>query len=436
MKLRKNAIASGFRLASVTVVILIMVAGMITGALLFKRPHKSSVENRNLTRFPKFSVVSALKGDYFKDVATWYADTFPMRDKLISANNKVKGYYGIEQHEKMVTSVKEKADEIPVEDDTEVAELPTNVEAPTSGAVDEEVQDAVTNGMYIKDGVVYNIYYFYQEGVDRYVSLLNETAKTLDGTTQVYSILAPTNVILLDQKLQDKLGGSDETQALQYYASKFSDQVKTCYLPDIFKKHKDDYLFFGTDHHWTADGAYYAYKMFCKEKGIKAHKKDYFTTATYEPFLGTFYANLKDESLKNNPDSVKVYFPKGTNAAEIVGTDGQTTSGEVVRDDVYDENNKYLVFLGGDYPKTTIVNDEIDDDSACLMLCDSYGNAMAPFLVDHYHTVYVMDFRTAEDNICKFCEDNGIDDLIVLNSMKISSATSTLDRLQIDLLGQ
>ena len=25
-------------------------------------------------------------------------------------------------------------------------------------------------------------------------------------------------------------------------------------------QHRDEYIYFGTDHHWTADGAYYAYE--------------------------------------------------------------------------------------------------------------------------------------------------------------------------------
>ena len=78
----------------------------------------------------------------------------------------------------------------------------------------------------------------------------------------------------------------------------------------------------------------------------------------------------------------------------------------------------------------------IEDDSACVLLCDSYGNAFAPFLVDHYHTVYVKDFRYTDPDIVDFCAQNNVTDLIVLNTMKISSAKSTLAQLQIDLLGQ
>ena len=31
-------------------------------------------------------------------------------------------------------------------------------------------------------------------------------------------------------------------------------------------QHRDEYIYFGTDHHWTADGAYYAYEAYCESK--------------------------------------------------------------------------------------------------------------------------------------------------------------------------
>lgn len=433
----KNRIAAKFRTVAVSAVAILLVLGMLTGALFFIRPKKSDVEKRNLTRFPKFSIKRVLGGAFFKDVSTWYADTYPGRDGLIAVNNRVKNLYGFETKEKLVTKTKEKADEIPVEEEGEAEEVVKNVEAPTESAVDAEVQDAITNGLYIKDGIAYNIYYFYQEGVERYASILNATADALKDKTEVYSILAPTNVILLDKDTQKKLGGSDQTQTLDYYASKFSKDVHMVNVAKTYKKHADEYLFFNTDHHWTADGAYYAYTTFCKKKDIKAHKKSYFKNqADYKPFLGTYYQELKDETLAKNPDTVHVYVPQGTNESTTKARDGSTYDNQVIKEDTFDEANKYMAFLGGDQKLTTIVNDQIEDESACVLLCDSYGNAFAPFLVDHYHTVYVMDFRTADPNIVGFCEDHDVTDLIVLNTMKIASANSTLDQLQVDLLGE
>ena len=38
---------------------------------------------------------------------------------------------------------------------------------------------------------------------------------------------------------------------------------------DALRAHRDEYIYFNTDHHWTQLGAYYAYVEFCKKKGIE-----------------------------------------------------------------------------------------------------------------------------------------------------------------------
>jgi len=66
----------------------------ITGLLIPLRPTVSGIEKRELTKFPKFTISSFLDGEFFKGVETWYADTFPLREQLISINNSVEELYG------------------------------------------------------------------------------------------------------------------------------------------------------------------------------------------------------------------------------------------------------------------------------------------------------------------------------------------------------
>ena len=40
-----------------------------------------------------------------------------------------------------------------------------------------------------------------------------------------------------------------------------------------------------------------------------------------------------------------------------------------------------------------IENPNVDDDSSCVVIKESYGNAFVPFLVNNYHDVYVIDYR-------------------------------------------
>ena len=66
-----------------------------------------------------------------------------------------------------------------------------------------------------------------------------------------------------------------------------------------------------------------------------------------------------------------------------------------------------------------IENPEIRDGSSCLVLKESYGNCFVPFLVDHYETVYVVDFRYANVNVVDYVKEKNIQDLIIMNNITI-----------------
>lgn len=51
------------------------------GLLLPLRPKESELEKRELSKFPKPTVSTVLNGGFFSDISTWYADTFPLREK-------------------------------------------------------------------------------------------------------------------------------------------------------------------------------------------------------------------------------------------------------------------------------------------------------------------------------------------------------------------
>lgn len=87
--------------------------------------------------------------------------------------------------------------------------------------------------------------------------------------------------------------------------------------------------------------------------------------------------------------------------------------------------NRYNAFIFGDNPLTTIDNPQITDGSACLLIKESYGNAFAPYLVDHYAHVYVVDYRYYKDSLASLIKDKGITDVIfVNNAMAISEKNS------------
>ncbi len=433
----------------------VMLLGAFLGLLFFARPKTSEKEKRSLAKYPSFTMKTFLNGEYFSDVSTWYSDTYPFRDALVSADQKLKGLYGIESKTMMVGEEKQ-ADEIPdINDNTEaVTETTTaatteaatedteagatteattekvrEVDPPDSKGMDEEIQNQIQQNLYVKGDAAYSVYYFGKENCTNYVAALNNVAAELKGQTTVYNILVPNNSgVMLSEDELSKLAGSDQEQAIDYYYSIESDDVKTIDTIKTLREHNDEYLYFRTDHHWTQLAAYYVYQNFCKVKGIEAHDLSYYDKKEFKNFLGTFYSTLGNSNMEANPDTVDAYVPKGTNDMTFWDTDGKEWNWNVIYDvDSWASSSKYMTFIGGDRPMEVIENPQIKDGSSCVVLKESYGNCFVPFLVDHYQTVYVLDYRYTTVNVLDFVKEKQADDLIIINNITIIGSTSVVD---------
>lgn len=402
-----------------------MLLGGLTGLLFFARPTTSNAEKRTLTEFPELTAQTFWNGEFFHDLALWYSDTYPMRDTLIAADRKMENMYGLETSSRMVGN-QQKSDEIPEEKkeaegkDTETEKEVEKVSAPDSHAMEAEIQDQIQQNLYVKDDAAYELYYYKQEPAEIYTEAINNLAKELKGETEVYSILIPNNSgVLLSEKELSALGGSDQAQAIDYYYS-LEPNVTTIETMDILREHNDEYIYFRTDHHWTQNAAYYVYTNFCKEKGLKPNQLSDFEKKTFEPFLGTFYDALQSEAMAANPDKVEAYIPMATNELTFWDKEGKENKWEVVTDvSTWNKNALYSCFIGGDEPLVEINNPELDDGSSCVVLKESYGNCFAPFLVDHYQTVYVIDFRYTQNNVRDFVKEHKIKDLIIMNNITL-----------------
>ena len=121
----------------------------------------------------------------------------------------------------------------------------------------------------------------------------------------------------------------------------------------------------------------------------------------------------------DNPDTVVAYHPLSTEAT----LDYTDKNGQVIRwPIIYDQSNapasyKYGTFVGGDQPYTIIKNPALTDGSSCVVVKESFGNAFVPFLVDHYETVHVIDYRYWEGSVSDFVKTNGVDDVLFVNNL-------------------
>ena len=424
-------------------VMVIMALGCVLGLAFFARPSTSDYEKRTLTTFPAITLETFLDGTFTSEVSLWYADTFPFRDQLVQASRSLQNLYGVQPQTQMVGG-NVQADELPPIDSASSAsatssdsaasepEKREHVEQPEAQVMQEGIQDHIMQGLYVDGDRACSVYYFSEDAVRTYTDALNACADALDGVATVYSVLIPNNSgALLDEDVLAQLGGTDQKQALDYFHSLMNEKVKVVETYDALRAHRDEYIYFRTDHHWTQLGAYYAYQQLCEKAGMKASDISTWEHREYAPFLGSFYGELMLPAMEANPDTVHAYVPTGTNDMTYWDQYGTETKGHVIEDaEIYGDTGKYLCFIEGDQPLEKIENPTINDGSSCLVVKDSYGCAFVPLLVDNYQTVWVLDFRYYTDSsIPEFVREHDVKDVIFMNNMTIAGTDTAAQGL-------
>lgn len=427
----KNIIRKKYMRITVRVFTTVLLVIGFTGLLIPLRPKESQVEKRELTHFPKPTWETFTNGKFFDGISTWYADTFPFREGLTSANAKFKKLYGITTEEIHGDVVQ--GDEIP-DPDAEITSTPIPTATPTpepDATIHDEPEKAGT--IYVVDNRGFEIYGFSRDGADGYINMINTAAAQLKDVATVYDILVPTSIAVnLDEENQKKINSSSQEDTFAYVYGHLDPSIVQVPVLDILKKHNSEYLYFKTDHHWTADGAYYAYQELMNIKGVTPSPLSSYTKKEFDGFVGTFYSysNMSD-TLKNNPDTVVAYVP---NCNDMTYTDskGVEHKWNVVADATdYAEGSKYYCFIGGDQPYSKIENPNITDGSSCVVIKESYGNAFVPFLVNSYQTVHVVDYRYFTGNLINFVKENNVQDVIYINNANalIQSAVNNMNRI-------
>ena len=69
---------------AVSVILLFFLCVFVLGIALPLRKSYSDEEKRELKHFPAFSVYAVLNGQYFKDISSWYQDSYPGKEEWLS----------------------------------------------------------------------------------------------------------------------------------------------------------------------------------------------------------------------------------------------------------------------------------------------------------------------------------------------------------------
>ena len=275
------------------------------------------------------------------------------------------------------------------------------------------------------DNRAFEMSFYIDSAAKKYAELVNYTADHLSGKTNVYSLIIPMNygVVLFDD-IREQISGYVDTEAkintvLSYMSGKVK-KVKCCH--DLLL-HRDEYVYFRTDHHWTALGAYYAYRAFCRTKGVSHYKLTDHREKAFHGFLGSSYKQSgKDPDLLPG-ETVYAYYPMADVEMLIHDSSGVTYTAPIIANVA-----SYMCFAGGDNPLTVFTNPAVSSGTL-IIIKESFGNALLPFLVDHYHKVYEIDYRYWKGNVIELANQIGATDLIFANNFAIVSSTSKIGQI-------
>lgn len=414
----------------------LLFAGAAVALYLPLRPAYSEAEKRELTKFPEFSFAALADGSYFSGISTWYADTFPFREMFMNANSKIKSFYGI--GDTISGFSDDIGDEIPsisegeAQPVTKETTAPAHQEATTRKPPKKEPIVQQLGNVLVVDNAGYEYYNFVRSIADDYAGAIGRSAESLKGTARVFCMVVPTSMdIMLDESVRKNLNSSNQNDAINYIYSMLPSSAYKVKTFDTLRAHRDEYVYFRTDHHWTALGAYYAYVEYTKLAGIKTAALSDFEEKQFDNFVGSFYNDSdKNPVLEKEPDIVYAWKPKGDVSMYYTDKKGNKVNWEVIYDvSAWSRGSKYNAFVAGDQPYSRITNPAITNGSACLVIKESFGNAMIPFLTENYGTVHVIDYRYWDGNITSFVKNNGVQDVIYVNNISATRNRSLVNAM-------
>lgn len=333
--------------------------------LFSKDKEYSESENRMLAQKPEFSVANLTSGKYMKDMEDYVTDQFFIRDKWI--NLKVLEDLALGKRESNGVYIGKK---------DHLMEIPT---APNQKALDNNL-DAISN--------------FSASHPD-----INTVMSLVPNAAYIYDQFLPKNAPVRDQEKDIK------------YVMNAVSTLNFVDLTKTMSSHKEEEIYYKTDHHWTTLGARYAFDALSTALGIEGSTQEYNIYPVTHSFQGTLASKSGyDKAL----DTIEIYVPQGVNTECVVNfiDEGKKTAS------VYDSaalknKDKYEVFFGGNHARVDI-STPMEEKKNLLLFKDSYANCFIPFLIPYYRNIIVIDPRYFYDDIESLISDNEITDILFL----------------------
>ena len=346
------------------IIIIFFVICTITllGYVLRAQDDFSEMENRYLTKRPHITAQSLTDGSYMDSFETYTNEQIPLRNMLVKCKAVFVWLTGSSEN------------------------------------------DGIAKGA---DGYLFDKVMAYDK-VQRNIKAVGNFAKSCGR--DMYVAVAPTSTWINAEKLPTGMPVLDESACRDMLAREL-ENVENAHFIDLYEvlaAHRDEELFYRTDHHWTTKGAGYAYKEIASAMGLEAEDITSYEKHEAGGFYGTHYAKYKGIFIE--PDTIEYY---DVPIKELVLE--KRTVNDLIDKDKLKGYDKYAAFMYGNDGIYT-VDTGAGNGRELYILKDSYANCLIPYLVMNYDKITVIDLRYFGGSVGdKLSEAESADVLLMYN---------------------
>ena len=428
-------------------------------------------ENRMLAEKPSVSAENLADGSYFTDLSKWYTDTIPVRENLkpVSSNFsklfgvavgdvKIKGKAQSVTKETLAPTLTSPTEAVTINtdfntttasvkpdaaDSTETTTVTTKKKKKKTEKVKEVKADADGEwmGSVVVSGKGKNVramsafYGTFDMGAE-YARVVNKYKQDLDPKINVYTLNMPSSAAYyMPANLADQF--TSQHDCITNIGNNLSG-VMNIDVYDALEAHKDEYIYSRTDHHWQPLGAYYAAKVFSEKAMFDCPDISTYKECKIKNFVGTMYAYSDyDEELNKNPDTFIYHKPDNDDKLAVTYYDSYFSNAQYGGSLFFDYAEGvacYSAILGND-DEIAEISTDVHNGRTLVIIKDSYGNALVPYLTHGFERIYVCDFRFLDVNAIDFIERVGATDVLFAVSLQAAHTDSNIvlinnDRIQ------
>lgn len=271
------------------------------------------------------------------------------------------------------------------------------------------------------------------QGMKNYAGIANKYAEIFADQADVYLMPLPSQAAFYLPDAVPATVSRPVHPAMLTMLDAASDIVIPVDVYEALGTHAEEPIYARTDHHWLPLGAYYAARELAKAAEVPFRDLSEYNTVTVPGYVGSMYNYSGDIRVKQNPEPFTYYVPKNDNYTTTY-IDYKLSGKNVVGSSPEKKGNlfiktstpaAYCTFGGGD-AKIIKVETDVDNGRRILLLKDSFGNAITPFLLGSFEQVHVVDCRYFTKNIKKYIEDNGITDIVFCNNLSLAGLPKTV----------